>query len=179
MASLATGVMGNNSARNFSESKLPSSNNYLLANSILQSQEKRKKYSYKGDEIDLEYFIQNLVTNLNKYLDSKKGVWSSGRLKDFREYFSKYMDALAEGRLSTDWNGTIEDSKGGGELHNRYIMLLEDGRRVTGTEYKALKRRDRSHIIDVYDSPGDVAYYFEWIADAQYKQELKDRGLSN
>lgn len=110
-------------------------------------------YKYGPDEIDLKYYLHNLGTNLQGYLNSQN--WTSAQKDAFKQAYNTYKEELTNqlnnktSRFSTDDAGTLIDADGilgntGGvvmdELGNTYNSIdeIEDKElRKTATTFSA------------------------------------------
>lgn len=124
-------------------------------------------YNYGPNQIDLKYYLHNLGTNLQKYIQSQD--WSSAQKNAFVNSYNNYKNALEQqlsensNRFSTDDAGNIIDSSG---LLNTSGTLIvdEDGNIYSSYDdipSKKLKRSAKEF------SPGqEVQNYLNTIGQA-------------
>ena len=80
-------------------------------------EDNRVYYTYGDQQIDLKHYIHNLNSNLNRFLDSRRG-WSEGQKQAFRDKFELLNQGLQQQlesgntRFDTSTNGYINDSEG-------------------------------------------------------------------
>lgn len=79
-------------------------------------EDNRVYYTYGDQQIDLKHYIHNLNSNLNRFLDSRRG-WSEGQKQAFRDKFELLNQGLQQQlesgntRFDTSTNGYINDSE--------------------------------------------------------------------
>lgn len=107
-------------------------------------------YKYGPEEIDLKYYIHNLGTNLQKYLESKD--WSKAQKQAFLTAYDTYKNGLNEqletnsGRFTTDDAGIIQDSQNilSGDLGK--VLVDEQGNIYTSPDEIKNKQLRRSAV---------------------------------
>lgn len=109
-------------------------------------------YKYGPDEVDLKYYLHNIGTNLQGYLQSQD--WSQAQKNAFINSYNNYKQALQEqldsnsGRFSTDDAGMIIDSQNllsgdqgvliideNGNIYNSYEEIPDKKLRRTAVEF--------------------------------------------
>lgn len=109
-------------------------------------------YKYGPDEVDLKYYLHNIGSNLQNYLQSQD--WSQAQKNAFMNSYNTYKQALQEqldtnsGRFSTDDSGMILDSQNllspdsgmlvmdeNGNIYNSYDEISDKKLRKTATEF--------------------------------------------
>lgn len=107
-------------------------------------------YKYGPDEIDLKYYIHNLGTNLQKYLESKD--WSKAQKQAFLTAYDAYKNGLNEQletnseRFTTNDAGIIQDSQNilSGDLGK--VLVDEQGNVYTSPDEIKNKQLRRSAV---------------------------------
>lgn len=125
-------------------------------------------YQYGQNQIDLNYYLHNIGTNLQNYLDSKG--WSSAQKDAFMRSYNQYKQALTDqlnsgsNRFKTDDSGRFVDMDGILSGDNGRIFIDANGDTYDYLEEIDSKRMRRSAIEF---SPNDeVANYFSIIGKA-------------
>lgn len=109
-------------------------------------------YKYGPDEVDLKYYLHNIGSNLQNYLQSQD--WSQAQKNAFMNSYNTYKQALQEqlntnsGRFSTDDSGMILDSQNllspdsgmlvideNGNIYNSYDEISDKKLRKTAVEF--------------------------------------------
>ena len=125
-------------------------------------------YKYGPDEIDLKYYLHNLGTNLQSYMNSQN--WNKGQKEAFRKAYENYKEGLSKqltdksGRFSTDDAGILIDSLGMLDGANDHVFIDENG-----NSYTSLDDIEDKHLrkTAVEFSPNDeVANYFNAVGQA-------------
>lgn len=125
-------------------------------------------YKYGPDEIDLKYYLHNLGTNLQSYMNSQN--WNKGQKEAFRKAYENYKEGLSKqltdksGRFSTDDAGILIDSLGMLDGANDHVFIDENG-----NSYASLDDIEDKHLrkTAVEFSPNDeVANYFNAVGQA-------------
>lgn len=125
-------------------------------------------YQYGQNQIDLNYYLHNIGTNLQNYLDSKG--WNSAQKDAFMQSYNQYKQALTDqlnsgsNRFKTDDSGCFVDMDGILSGDNGRIFIDANGDTYDYLEEIDSKRMRRSAIEF---SPNDeVANYFNIIGKA-------------
>lgn len=124
-------------------------------------------YKQGVDEIDLNYYLHNIGSNLQKYLESKN--WSQAQKDSFLKSYERYKNALStqlsenSGRLFTDDGGYIHDNNGELSGERDRIYIDKNGQTYNSLE-EIPKKLQKSAVMF---SPNDeVANYFNTIGKA-------------
>lgn len=125
-------------------------------------------YKYGPNEIDLKYYIHNLGTNLQKYLESKD--WSKAQKQAFLTAYDTYKNGLNEqletnsGRFTTNDAGIIQDSQNllSGDLGK--VLIDEEGN-VYNSSDEIKDRRIRRSAVE-FSPNEEVENYINTIGRA-------------
>lgn len=125
-------------------------------------------YNYGPEEIDLKYYLHNLSTNLQAYMNSQN--WNSAQRAAFQKAYEKYKTGLTEqlskksSRFTTDDAGILIDSIGALDGKNDHIFIDENGNTYNSLDEISSKKLRKTAIEF---SPNDeVANYFNTIGQA-------------
>lgn len=125
-------------------------------------------YQYGQNQIDLKYYLHNIGTNLQGYLNSKG--WTQAQKDAFMQAYNKYKEGLTEqlnsgtSRFSTDDSGRLVDSDGILSGADDRIIIDENGDTYENADEIDEKGLRKSAIEF---SPNDeVANYFNTIGQA-------------
>lgn len=125
-------------------------------------------YQYGQNQIDLKYYLHNIGTNLQGYLNSKG--WTQAQKDAFMQAYNKYKEGLTEqlnsgtSRFSTDDSGRLVDSDGILSGANDHIIIDKNGDLYENID-QILDGDLQKSAIDF--SPNDeVANYFNTIGQA-------------
>lgn len=125
-------------------------------------------YQYGQNQIDLKYYLHNIGTNLQGYLNSKG--WTQAQKNAFMQAYNKYKEGLTEqlnsgtARFSTDDSGRLVDSDGILSGANDHIIIDKNGDLYENID-QILDGNLQKSAIDF--SPNDeVANYFNTIGQA-------------
>lgn len=125
-------------------------------------------YNYGPEEIDLKYYLHNLSTNLQAYMNSQN--WNSAQRTAFQKAYEKYKTGLTEqlskksSRFTTDDAGILIDSIGALDGKNDHIFIDENGNTYNSLDEISSKKLRKTAIEF---SPNDeVANYFNTIGQA-------------
>lgn len=125
-------------------------------------------YNYGPEEIDLKYYLHNLGTNLQNYLNSQN--WSNAQKNAFKKAYETYKAGLTEqltnksGRFKTDDAGILIDSQGLLDGKNDHVFIDELGNTYNSLD-EITDKKLRNSAVEF--SPNDeVANYFNTIGQA-------------
>ena len=139
------------------------------------AEETKKKSTYKfgQKELDLDKYIYNLGTNLQRYLDTKTD-WSDGQRQEFINSYNKYIQGFTEqrdnntNRFYSDDMGNIYDSTGefsdidddGNQGMDYYYD--DKGNQISTADYDLL-RRGKQKRYNKFSANQEVANYFNQV----------------
>lgn len=151
------------------------------------TQDNRVYYDYSGQEIDMNYYIHNLSTNVERYIASKT-TWGQAQRDAFREKFNKYKEGLIEQlnsgqkRFSTNAEGISDDLYG--EFANGKEVTYIDG---NGNTYSSLEQvpSNLKESVKVFDVNKELGNFADMIGGAivtqgrtrQYYDALKQQKI--
>lgn len=122
-------------------------------------------YKYGQNEIDLKYYLHNLGTNLQNYLNSQD--WSKAQKDAFRKSYETYKAGLTSqltdktSRFSTDDSGILIDAQGLLDGANDHIFIDKNGNTYNSLD-EITDKKLRKTAIEF--SPNDeVANYFNTV----------------
>ena len=125
-------------------------------------------YKYGDNEIDLKYYLHNLSTNLQNYINSQN--WNKGQKEAFRKAYEAYKTGLSNqltnksSRFSTDDSGILIDSQGLLDGVNDHVFIDKNGNTYNSLDDITDKKLRKSAVEF---SPNDeVANYFNTIGQA-------------
>lgn len=125
-------------------------------------------YKYGPDEIDLKYYLHNLGTNLQKYMDSQD--WSQAQRNAFMRSYENYKNGLSEqlannsGRFSTDDGGNIIDQNGL-LSPDRDVIVVDENGNVYNSYDEISNKKLRKNAIQ-FSPNEEVKNYFNTIGQA-------------
>lgn len=146
--------------------------NALLQKMLVPEQETQPEdtavyYKYGPNQIDLKYYLHNLGTNLQKYLDSQD--WSQAQKNAFMQHYNAYKEGLTEQlannseRFSTDDAGMITDATG--TLGDTGSLLVDANGNIYGSADEIQDKKLRRSAVEF--SPGEeVRNYLNTIGQA-------------
>ena len=152
------------------------------------AEEKEKvKYKFGQKEIDLDKYIYNLGTNLQRYLDTKTD-WSDGQRQEFTNAYNRYINGLIEqrdtnsGRFYSDDAGNIYDSTGAFSDIDDDMNGADDmnyfydkkGNQITEQAYDKLRNRKRKKY-SAFSANREVANYFNQVGRYMSPYEAKKK----
>lgn len=163
---------------------------------MAEKKEEKVKYKFGQKELNLDDYIYNLGTNLQRYMDSKKN-WSDGQRQEFVDSYNRYIEGLTKqrdnktDRFYTDDAGNIYDSTGElsdkdydtGDLDYYYD---DEGNQITTADYDILSKRKQKKY-KTFSANREVANYFNWVgrymdpikAEEKEKFNLAQHGFVN
>lgn len=124
-------------------------------------------YKYGTDEVDMKYYLHNIGSNLQKYLESQD--WNQAQKNAFMNSYNTYKTALQEqlntnsGRFSTDDAGTLLDS--GSALVGTQGTLIMDENGNTYNSYDDVPKKLRDSVIE-FSPDQEVSNYLNTIGQA-------------
>ncbi len=140
-------------------------------------------YNYGANEIDLKYYLHNLSTNLQSYIESKG--WNQAQKNAFLKAYETYKAGLTtqlsdkSQRFTTNDAGLLIDSDGLLDGKNGRIFIDKDGNTYSSLDEISSKKLRKSAMEF---SPNDeVANYFNTVGQAivsagKTKQAEKELG---
>lgn len=152
-------------------------------------EQEKVKYKFGQKELDLDKYIHNLGTNLQRYLDTKTD-WSDGQRQEFTNAYNRYINALVEqrdtnsGRFYSDDAGNIYDSTGAFSDLDDDMNGADDmnyfydnkGNQITEQAYDKLRDRKKKKY-SAFSANREVANYFNQVGRymSPYEKAKKER----
>lgn len=149
----------------------------------MAEEQKKVKYKFGQKELDLDKYIHNLGTNLQRYLDTKTD-WSDGQRQEFTNAYNRYINAFIKqrdnnsDRFYSDDAGNIYDKEGEftdlDSADDMDYFYDNKGNQITAQDYNKLRDRKKKKY-SAFSANREVASYFNQVGRYMSPYEAKKK----